>query len=386
MTQPRIFHFLETERLPVAPDHPAWLAPLPSRRPEAGCGPEDGETPTVGDYFRALEAFCTGEGAAVLSRLHRRGAAGEVPVEEIRVFLAKHGAAYHPARLETRGGGVVQEWVANVAFSAEGRRLIRRETAILTRLHAETRLPYLPEVYGAFSVAPRSGPRFDLWLGQWFSGFCEVHLHRQGPGERPRLWLWDPGGGGSGLAPAAEEAVYREASRILTLYLNLERFEEIALWHHAAGDFVVRPGPEGVAVRLIAVRDYRPLFAGRAGAEIPQGGLAALLTRLLLFFLALSLHTRLDRLDGTGDFALAPEEAVFATREGVLAALAEKAAGLPLAEAFAAFLSSCAEEDFLELCGGIVARRYREGSPERLLLAHGLPAHAAALCACARAA
>lgn len=384
MTPPRIFHFLETERFPVAPDHPAWRASLPSRRPQSHGSPDAGETPTVGDYFRALEAFCTGEGAAALSQLHRRGAAAEVPVEEIRIFLAKHGAAYHPARLVTRGGGMCNEWVANVAFSAEGRRLIRRETAILTRLHAETRLPYLPEVYGAFSVAPRSGPRFDLWLGQWFSGFCEVHLHRQGPGERPKLLLWDPGGGSFGLAPAAAAAVYREAARILTLYLNFERFEEIALWHHAAGDFVVRPGPEGVAVRLIAVRDYRPLFVGGTDAEIPQGGLAALLMRLLLFFLALSLHTRLDRLDGTGDFALAPEEAVFATREGVLAALAEKAEGFPLAEAFAAFLSSCAEEDFLELCGAIVARRYPEGSPERLLLAHGLPAHAEALCACAR--
>lgn len=383
MSRPRVSHFLETERFPVTPADPVWRAPLPCGRPQAVCGPEPGAAPTVGDYFQALEAFCTGEGAAVLSRLHRRGAVGEVPLEEIRVFLAKHGAAYHPARLETRGGGVRHEWVANVAFSAEGRRLIRRETAILARLNAATRLPYLPEVYGAFSLEPRSGPRFDLWLGQWFSGFCEFHLHRGGPGEPPRLRLWDPAAGSCDLTPGAAKAIYREAARILTLYLDLERFEEIALWHHAAGDFVACSGPEGVAVRLIAVREYRPLFGGAAAAG-PDDGVAARLTRLLLFFLALSLHTRLDRLEGTGEFALAPEEAVFATREGVLAALAEKAEGFPLAEAFAALLSSCGEKDFLELCSGIVARRYPEGSPERRLLAGALPAHAAALGACAR--
>ncbi|MEJ5357034.1 MAG: hypothetical protein WHT06_00045 [Desulfobacterales bacterium] len=381
MSRPEILRFLETERFPVTPEHPAWGKPLP-RKPGPGSGASAAAAyPTVGDYFGALEGFCRGEGRGLLAQLHHRAAAAEAPLEEIRIFLSRHGAFYHPARLVTRGGGCAGEWVVNVAYAAEARRMLERETAILSRLRAETGLPFLPEVCGCFAIAPPTGPPCSLWVGEWFSGFCEFHLHRADPGGTPRPVLWEEGGSRVELEPQAARAIYREAARILTLYLRLESFEEIALWHHAAGDFVVRPGAGGAEVRLTTVRDYRPLFGGSAGVG---EGIAARLERLLLFFLALSLHTRLDRLDGTGDFVLAPEETVSATREGVLAALAAKSEGFPLAEAFAAFLASCNAEDLLDLCRAIVARRYVPGSPERLLLEAELPAHAAALHRAAR--
>ncbi len=380
MNRPEICFFLETETFPVTPEHPLWTKPLPRKRSPAADGAAEAETATVGDYFRALETFCRGEGAALLAFLHRRAAAAEVPLEEIRIFLSRHGAFYHPARLVTCGGGSAKEWVANVAFSDEARRMLARETEILARLHAQTGLPFLPAVCGRFAIEPPSAPPCSLWVGEWFSGFGEFHLHRMAPGGETRPVLWDEGGKLIELEPQAVGAIYREAARILTLYLNLESFEEIALWHHAAGDFVVHPGAERVEMRLITVRDYRPLFAGAAA----RAGLEEMLPRLLVFFLALSLHTRLDRLDGIGDFALAPPEAVFATREGVLQALAVKAEGFPLAEAFAVFLASCTEEDLRDLCGDIVARRYLSGSPERRLLEAGLSAHAAALCRAAR--
>ncbi len=380
MNRPEIFFFLETETFPVTPEHPLWQKPLPRKRVPAADGAAAAATATVGDYFRALEAFCREEGAALLGLLHRRAAAAEVPLEAIRIFLSRHGAFYHPARLVTCGGGSAKEWVANVAFSEEARRMLAHETEILERLHKQTGLSFLPAVCGCFAIEPPTGPPCSLWVGEWFSGFGEFHLHRPDPGAEPRPVLWDEGGNLIELQPQAVGAIYREVGRILTLYLNLESFEEIALWHHAAGDFVVRPGAERLEVRLITVRDYRPLFAGAAA----RAGLEEMLPRLLVFFLALSLHTRLDRLDGTGDFALAPPESIFATREGVLQALAVKEEGFPWAEAFAGFLASCTEEDLRDLCGDIVARRYVPGSPERRLLEAGLAAHAAALRRAAR--
>ena len=119
---------------------------------------------------------------------------------------------------------------------------------------------------------------------------------------------------------------HRQVAHILTSYLDLESFEAIGSWHHAAGDFVVRDGPGEAGVRLVTAREFRPVF-GRPPSDV-QG----LLNACLVFLLQLSLRTRLDRLDGTGDMAWSGPEAIGATVDGMLAALAQKPfpEGLPL--------------------------------------------------------
>ena len=172
--------------------------------------------------------------------------------------------------------------------------------------------------------------------------------------------LWDPENGPRRLDAAHSRAVYYQVARILTHYLNLETFEGITAWHHAAGDFVVRIDADAVEVRLISVRDYRPLFPARPEPADSPRAAASFLETLLIFLLNLSIRTRLDRLDGTGELAWAGPESVAATVEGVLDSLAAKPAPvelpLPMDLLFRRFLAACREEDLLDLCQAIAAR------------------------------
>jgi len=367
-------YFLETADHPVGPGHPAWAAPLPVARippPGAATG-----ACTYGDYFLGVRAFLESTGREAAARVLRQKGLKPSPAEW-RIFLAKHGEHYHPARVEARGAGATGEWVVNVAVSDAARELLRREHAILAALAGRPR-PFLPEVYGWGEVECRPGVRMGMLLGEWFGGYHEFHLTRPAGGLL-RLIVWDPAGGNRLLSAEQGAAVYRQVAYILTSYLELEGFEAIGGWHHAAGDFVVREGPEAPEVRLVTAREYRPVF-GR-----PPSDLEGLLNACLVFLLQLSLRTRLDRLDGTGDMAWSGPEAVGATVDGVLAAIAEKPfpEGLPLPFAgfFGRYLARCPAERLEDLCADVVARSFVPGSAERELARAGMSEHVRLLAA-----
>ena len=363
-------YFLETAGQPITPGHPAWAAPLPvSRTAQPGAR-------TYGDYFLGVRAFfeTTGREAAAQA-LRQQGL--EPDPAEWRIFLVKHGEHYHPARVEADGAGGTGEWVVNVAVSDAGRELMRREHANLAALAGRPRR-FLPEVYGWAEVECRPGVRMGMLLGEWFDGYHEFHLTRTADGGRGVI-LWDGEGGNRLLSPSQVVSVYRQAAHILTSYLDLEGFEAIGGWHHAAGDFVVRDGPGAIDVRLVTVREYRPLFGS------PPPDLEGLLNACLVFLLQISLRTRLDRLDGTGDMAWSGPEAVGATVDGVQAALAEKPfpeeLPLPFIELFGRFLARCSAELLEGLCAGVVARSFAPGSAERVLARAGLSEHVRLLAA-----
>jgi hypothetical protein len=217
-----------------------------------------------------------------------------------------------------------------------------------------------------------------MLLGEWFGGYHEFHLTRPADGLL-RLIVWDPAGGNRLLSAEQGAAVYRQVAYILASYMELEGFEAIGGWHHAAGDFVVRDGPGTPEVRLVTAREYRPVF-GR-----PPSDLESLLNACLVFLLQISLRTRLDRLDGTGEMAWSGPEAVGATVEGVLAALAEKPfpEGLPLpfAGLFGRYLARCTAELLEGLCADVAARCFAPGSAERELARAGLSEHVTLLSA-----
>jgi hypothetical protein len=89
----------------------------------------------------------------------------------------------------------------------------------------------------------------------------------------------------------------------------------------------------------------------------------------LIFLLNLSIRTRLDRLDGTGEMAWSDPVAVEATVAGMLAGLAEKPPPfelpLPFTQLFRRYLANCSAEDLLDLCNGIAAT-YPPEAPETL--------------------
>lgn len=372
---PTYRYFLDALDQPVDPDHPAWSSFLPvARRPSPEAGPR---ACTYGDYFLGVRGFLEGVGREAVERELRQKGLPPVPAEW-RVFLAKHGEHYHPARVEAFADGVQAEWVVNVALSAAGRTLLGREQEILRRLARKTPAPFLPEVYGWGEVECLPGVRLGCMLAEWFNGFCEFHLTRLPDGGLGMI-LWDAEGGNRLLPPPQVAAVYRQAAHILTSYLDLESFEAIGSWHHAAGDFVVRDGPGEAGVRLVTAREFRPLF-GRPPSDV-QG----LLNACLVFLLQLSLRTRLDRLDGTGDMAWSGPEATGATVDGVLAALAQKpfpeGLPLPLAGLFERYLSRCSADLVEGLCADVVVRSFAPESAERALAQAGLPEHARLLSA-----
>jgi hypothetical protein len=338
---------------------------------------------SIGDYFEAVRSFLEGVGwAAVVQSLAGWGAVAS-SAQAFRIFLAKHGEYYHPARVETDIEGKRFCWVVNVAVSAAGKPLLFKEHAILERLNREFPVAYLPEVYGAGEVDAGSGQSVALFIGQWFRGFHEFHLTRNTLDAEPVLVLWDAENGHRLLDPGQARTVYHEVARILTHYFSLTTLEGISAWHHAAGDFVIRlrgPRPE---VRLITAREYRPLFRARRETGDPARDLQTLLETLLIFLLNLSMRTRLDRLDGTGDMAWCDRAAVEETVAGMLAALAEKPCPfelpLPLAKLFQRYLAACSADDLLDMCRAIAVKTYPPGTPELALLETHLNEHAATL-------
>jgi len=386
-TAPRFDYFLETLGQPVTPQGALWAHPLPTsrfgfREPLAS-HPDRSEPLSIGDYFRAVRNFLERAGRPAFFHACARWGVEPSAVSAVRVFLAKHGEYYHPARVEADIKGGTFRWVVNVAVSAAGRSLLAREYALLDRLGREFPATYVPEVYGAGAVDAGRGRELPMFLAQWLTGFHEFHLTRDRSQTDPVLAVWDPETGPRRLDAAQTRAVYYRVARILTHYLNLETFEGVAAWHHAAGDFVVRIEKDGIEVRLISVRDYRPLFPGRTVPADSRRAVAAFLEALLIFLLNLSIRTRLDRLDGTGDTVWAGPAAVAATVEGVLDSLAEKPAPgelpLPTDQLFRRFLAACREEDLPDLCQAIAAKIDPDGEAGLPLKGKCSEEHAAVL-------
>lgn len=366
--KPRFAFFLETERQPITGDHPAWVRNLPGSRDCFAGGEGVGvELPfTVGEYFQAAREF-----------LERSGPTAAA--ERIRIHLAKHGPYYHPGRVAAKIRGRWAEFVLNVAVSEAGRALIRHEYAHLRRLTGAAGPAYLPAVFGFGEVALPGKPQVSMFIGEWLAGFHEFHLTRTPASSETGVVVWDPANGNRRLNREEIRALYRGAARILTHYFDLLSGAYIGSWHHAAGDFVVNLAGPTPKVRLVTVRDYRPLL--RPAAEAGQG-LPALMESLLVFFLDLTIRMRLDRLDGVGEVAWADPIAAEACLEGFLSALSDKpeppGVPVPLDLLFRHYVLSCRPDHLLAVCRGLLSR-YPPGSADPPVASARLAEHLSVL-------
>jgi hypothetical protein len=379
---PHYSYFLETADQPITPAQPEWRCRLPTDRHSLPEAPAVRQAPsiTLGHYFQAVRAFLEGPAQAAVARALCGGGPAAGGAQEIGIYLAKHGECYHPARVAVSAGGGRVEWVVNVAVSPAGAAIIQNEFELLQRLNREVCPSFLPEVYVLGEVEVQPGRPLSMFLGQWLAGFHEFHLTRGGPGDAPGVVLWDPETGNRILDREQVTALYAQAARILTHYYNVSTAECIGAWHHAAGDFVVNLTGLAPAVRLITVREYRPLLRPEAA---PAGrGVKRLLEALLVFFLNLTIRMRLDRLDGVGEIAWAGPAAVDGALAGVLAALSEKPllpdVPLSLDVLFTHYLLSGTSDDLLEMCSGLLAS-FHPHSPDTAVARAHLEEHAAAL-------
>ena len=277
---------------------------------------------TVGEYFLAAGRVLSQKDFSMLRTGLGAIFPGPVSMDDsdaVSVFLEKHGAFYHP--LKIRGDLKNSQtccFVLNGAVSDPGLSLIETEYALISRLNRVFLKSYLPRIYGLDILATQKG-RIGFFLGEWFQDYREFHV-TAGIGQR-QIVIWESDGSCRYLTEKSMLPVYREAARILTFYYNIDTFEQIYPWHHAAGDFVMREADGQFHVRLITVRGYSPLTEFGSDAADKKNHI---LPSLLVFFFILSLKMRLDRLDGTGKAVMLGDEVIKATADGFFDALDEK--------------------------------------------------------------
>jgi hypothetical protein len=364
----------------ITPHDLQWHAALPQdRRSVTDNSQPAGRSLSYGDYFAAARRFLSRDEMA--ATVHAAGILAKrsisaAEIDHVAIHLAKHGAFYHPAKVVVATGTERLSLVLNVALSESGRAALWHEYTALERLFRPDR-PYLPRVF-EHGVERIGDFDISIFAAEWLEGFCEFHLAGV-PDGTLRWRVWGDGGARWELSAAQIADLYRQAAHILTAHYNPFTYESILGWHHAAGDFIVKAERKRLAVRLITVRRYAPLFAADV-AETPD--LETLLDGVAAFFVDLSLRMRLDRLDGVGELAWAPDLVLPAVWNGFIDGLLEMAATHNLPTEFGAavqqFLAAHPARE-LEALGRGIAERYPQDSGERHLIAHYLPDHLRAL-------
>lgn len=360
---PRFSFFVSHSKERVTEDSLIWHAPMPLRRDALMRQGGDGESVSHAAYFRAAQTFLEADSFEVITRAASRQLNREVKapdIEEIRIVLEKHGEFYHPSRIKAVVCRKQFSFVLNVAISEAGRRFIEKEFHLLNRLNTELPHDYLPQAYAFGRTAGSNGQNFAMFLGQWFEGYHEFHISIDPVDQKPKIMVWDDTRGRFFLSAEQTKTLYARVSKILTDYYNLESFEQILSWHHAAGDFVVIVENGKLELKLITVRQYAAFFENQTDLAAARSDSERMLQSLLIFFLNLSIRMRLDRLDGIGEMVWSDSVAVEATLIGFLEALSMKPdvpslPDSPLA-CFIAYLASCTEGDLMDLTEAIVSR------------------------------
>lgn len=233
-------------------------------------------------------------------------------LSEIIIRAEKHGALYHPASIELILKKKRVRFGLNVAVTVTGRDLLKKEFEVIQKISRKWNFPYLPEVF-LFSEQES----MSFLLESWFEGYHEFHLSRTERGEQ-LMKLWEFGKGERYLSPEQSAEVYRQASKILTLYYDLNDFSQIYPWHHAAGDFIAKAEGSSIDIRLTTARQYDPYMVFQQTDQLNP------VIALFYFLLNLTVRMRLDKLDGVGDTVWADDYCLEASIKGFLEGLRSK--------------------------------------------------------------
>lgn len=304
MYEPKVKYLVSSPYGDIIMDEARWQMPLLYN-----------QNFTYGYYLEAIKSFISKDGyrpfiQAVNKRLGN--AISLRDIDEILIRTEKHGALYHLASIEVRVKGQSKKFAVNVAISRVGKDWLNHEFSVLKQLNNRFGFSYLPNVYLLGEVKSML-----MFLAEWFEGYYEFHISKDKHG-RQKTVLWDFDHGCKSLSTGESKEIYKQASKILTIYYDTCEFKQIFPWHHAAGDFVVKIDNGGIDVKLITARGYEAMIVFLEQANINP------LMALIYFFLNLSMRMRLDRFDGIGDVAWANDFCVEGIVEGFLEALRVK--------------------------------------------------------------
>ena len=381
---PKFKFFLSNRNNPVREGDFIWSTPIPLSRPQsAGTFESNSDMSTNhGDCFLAARDFLEKDRYAIITQAVSQHLHRQIPfkeIDEIRIILDKHGAFYHPAKIETVLKDVQISFVLNVAVTDIGKQCAQREYRLLKMLNTDDLHSFIPKVYAQGNVFTKMDQvETRMFLAQWFEGFNEFHLSLDPLDGTYKIIVWDDDHGNFFLTTQQAMELYQQASKILTCYYNIETFEQIFSWHHAAGDFVLKCQKEDIEVKLVTVRQYRSMFEDNIASEHIDPDAEMILEALLVFFLNMAIKMRLDRLDGVGEIVWSDDAALKGILKGFFEALALKpkvsAFTEPLNECFRQHLLSCRRADFFDLNQALVCT-YPSKAPEVPVIRQHLGKH-----------
>jgi len=381
---PRFKFFLTNTNNPIQEGDFLWSASIPLSRHHftETFKPDRDIFISYGDYFSAARDFLEKDRYEMVTQtvsqyLHRKISFREI--EKISIFLDKHGEFYHPAKVEVVLQDVNIPLVLNVAVTETGKQCAQREYRLLQMLNMDYPDSFIPKVYAHGNVFTRMNQvEIGMFLGEWFQGFNEFHTSMDPSDGKYKIVVWDDDHGYFFLTTQQTMELYRKAAKILTYYYNVETFEQIFSWHHAAGDFVVKCRTNDVELKLVTVRQYKSMFANNIALEDSYSYKELILEALLVFFLNMAIKMRIDRLDGVGEIIWSDDIALKEILQGFFEGLALKPPIVgfpePLDRCFRQHLLACSPADFFDLNQAIV-HRYPTKAPEVPVIRHHLEKH-----------
>jgi hypothetical protein len=270
---------------------------------------------TLRDYFQSIERF-------ILDRLDDLGRTSDTAlsrdrIDEILIRSEKQGTLYHVASVEITGHGIRSKFAISTAFSEPRMNLLLHEVETVRFLTTQFPYGYVPKVYLASEVLcsnPKGDETVVMSVSEWLEGYHEWHLTVDQDGSQAVL-IWDMEMGNRRATKEEGQSIFREASRILTLYYDPKNYRQIYPWHHAAGDFVVKCAGGATQVKLTTARNYLSLISFPKKADTNR------VTALVAFLLNMAVQMRLDRIGGVGEPVWAQEQFVSPCLEGFFSAL-----------------------------------------------------------------
>ncbi|MBL0716444.1 MAG: hypothetical protein JJV89_00195 [Desulfosarcina sp.] len=391
--EPIFKFFINDISNPVTWESRIWKKSLPVSRNRfvKQSKTENNQDITYGDYFQAIGRFFKDDSFADLLSVMPSCPDMDIGlknINEISIYLIKHGALYHPSRVEFYIKNKKLQFVLNVALSTFGRTILLKEYNVLKKLNNNFTFSFLPIVYQYDEVyLPKIGrketcQKAGLLLGEWLDGFNEFHLTMDQDNQKQKIIVWDSINGNYYLSTRETLELYKQAATILTCYYNIKTFEQIFPWHHAAGDFVVKKRNDKLYLKIVTARQYASMFGRNVNSIRHETDTNSISEGLLVFFLNLSIRMRLDRLDGVGDTVWANDVAVAGTFKGFMNGLVLKPENNIFPEAldkyFKDLLLSCTKQDIFDLLVNIVTA-YDQQSSEIPIIKQNLNKHAEVL-------
>lgn len=266
---------------------------------------------TYKTYFNTIEKFVFKKYPLILSIIRDKikKIINPEDIKEIIIRAEKHGAISHPSSIEFIHKYRKTKFCLNVSTIDTHKIYLKREYMNLKKLNEKYSFSYIPEVYFFGYI-----DNFSFILEEWLDGYHEFHFTYNDQNEL-YLNLWEFGSGYRALSKKQAFSIFKEISKILTLYFDTSDFSQINSWHNSAGDFIAKIYKNNVKVKLTTVREYKPLIYFKNSEH------KNLIIALIYFFLNMSLMIRIDKIDGVKDNIWLDDFCIKASFKGFLDAL-----------------------------------------------------------------